>query len=208
MQGWQPASAPADRAGSCTDRARSDNNAARIAGCRLAGSCKKIAVKLPVRRVPGESFSSAGAQCINSFRLAINSLRGISRAPSEARWGVFIWQSIMPNCQRSKLPGEMRQRDLRSVADVTEHRFAVEHPPDADTVQTTHQFAIHPGFHGMCISQLMQCAIRRNHVFAYPGAGLRLHAEPRSRASPVQKQYRCALHGRCCATFWQTSAIS
>ena len=71
-----------------------------------------------------------------------------------------------------KLPGEMRQRDLRGVADVTEHGFAVEHASDADTIQTTDQLAVHPGFHGMRVAQPMQCAIRRNHVFVYPGAGM------------------------------------
>src|SRR3990172_626841 len=71
-----------------------------------------------------------------------------------------------------KLPGEMRQRDLRSVADPAEHGFTVEHAPDADTVQSPHEFVFHPYFHRMRVAQLMQRAICSDHVFAYPCAAL------------------------------------
>src|SRR3990172_6766092 len=71
-----------------------------------------------------------------------------------------------------KLPGEMRQRDLRSVADPAEHGFTVEHAPDADTVQSPHEFVFHPYFHRMRVAQLMQRAICSDHVLAYPGASM------------------------------------
>src|SRR3989338_6485488 len=69
-----------------------------------------------------------------------------------------------------KLSGEMRQRDLRSVADPAEHGFAVEHVPDADAIQTAHEPVFHPHFHRMRVTQSMQRAICRDHVFAYPCA--------------------------------------
>src|SRR5690606_14917062 len=39
---------------------------------------------------------------------------------------------------------QVRQRNLRRVADAGEHRFAVEHPADADAVGAADQLAVEP----------------------------------------------------------------
>src|ERR1019366_9992219 len=142
MRAWRLASALADRADSCTDRARSDKNAARIAGCRLAGSCKKIGVKLPVSRVPGQKFF-VYRRTVYQFLQSSDKFAARNFACAECgemgRVHLAIDHAKLP---AFKLPGEMRQRALRGVADVTKHGFAVEHASDADTIQTTDQFQL------------------------------------------------------------------
>src|SRR3989304_2752525 len=96
----------------------------------------------------------------------------VSHACPEPVLSLSKWPGRRAELPAFKLPGEMRQRDLRSVADPAEHGFTVEHAPDADTVQSPHEFVFHPYFHRMRIAQLMQRAICSDHVLAYPGASM------------------------------------
>src|SRR4030067_2930192 len=96
------------------------------------------------------------------FHLAIN------HACPEPVLSLSKWPGRRAELPALKLSGEMRQRDLRSVADPAEHGFAVEHAPDADAIQTAHEPVFHPHFHRMRITQSMQRAICRDHVIAYP----------------------------------------
>src|SRR3970040_906999 len=126
------------------------------------------------------------------FHLAIN------HACPEPVLSLSKWPGRRAELPAFKLPGEMRQRDLRSVADPAEHGFTVEHAPDADTVQSPHEFVFHPYFHRMRIAQLMQRAICSDHVLAYL-------VVRRRRASLLRKRYLYALHRHCFATVWRVN---
>ena len=70
--------------------------------------------------------------------------RGISRAPSDARCAVDIWQSISSKPQRASCRDQGHERHLRRVGAAAEHRLAEEHPADRDAVEAADQLAVRP----------------------------------------------------------------
>ncbi|CPM56167.1 Uncharacterised protein [Bordetella pertussis] len=67
---------------------------------------------------------------------------------------------------------QVRQGDLGGVGGAREHRFAIEHVPQADAVQAAGQLAVDPGFDAVHESRRMPAAIGLLDGRADPGAGL------------------------------------
>lgn len=55
-----------------------------------------------------------------------------------------------------------------SVGLYEKHGFAEKGPAQGNTVKPPSQFSIHPGFHGMGESSMMQGDIRLHHFFQNP----------------------------------------
>src|SRR5258708_15009851 len=66
---------------------------------------------------------------------------------------------------------QARQGHLGGVALQTEHRFAEEHLPQLNPIQTAYQTILTIGFHGMPESQLVQLTVRVDHLLIQPGVG-------------------------------------
>ena len=99
-----------------------------------------------------------------------NPARGMSLAPSEARCGVDIWQSIIGIPHASS----WRARDTSATFEASltraEHRFAEEHPPDGHAVEPADQRVALPCLHRMAVAELGQPDIGLFHLRGDPGA--------------------------------------
>ena len=56
---------------------------------------------------------------------------------------------------RAEVTVRAKQRDLRCVADVVEHRFAEERAADRDAVEASGKLAALPRFDGMGVAEVM-----------------------------------------------------
>jgi hypothetical protein len=89
------------------------------------------------------------------FKHCAKVLRGISRAPSEARWAVACWQSIT----RNRLPAALDERDerhLRGVRGAGEHRLAEEDAPEREAVESARERVVFPRLDRVREAQLVR----------------------------------------------------
>jgi hypothetical protein len=94
----------------------------------------------------------------------MNSTRGISLAPSEARCGSVHLAVDQAESFRSRKRARCASGDLRGIGRMGKHRFSVEHLADGDAVKAADQRFINPRFDRMGEAEFMQRAVGGLHL--------------------------------------------
>ena len=138
-----------------------------------------------------QSVGGVAVECINSVSASANSVRGIGRAPIDARWSVSCWQSISGTPCRAQHRNQPRQRHLRRVGLVGKHRLAEEHPAKRQTIQAADEFAPAPGLDRVSVAKRVKVAVGHRHLPCDPRAVLRIAHD--ARAS-IDHRSECRVH--------------
>src|SRR5215831_8194133 len=99
----------------------------------------------------------------------------------------------------------MFQRDLRSVADSAEHRFAIKHMSERHAVQTADEFVRAPDFDTMCVTEAMQSGIRITHIARDPCALRPQMPFAASEHDGVERRVDAYIEPRVAQSFRQTA---
>src|SRR3954466_3297047 len=64
---------------------------------------------------------------------------------------------------------ERKESNLRGVADMVKHRLAEKCGANRDTIESAHELAVPPSFHGVCLAELMEPGVAFNDLAVDPG---------------------------------------